>query len=200
MADDRPRYGPLLSAIGAITLAISVFLPWYGVSLTAHGIAFAQQIGNEVAGQFGNAALQSYVAGLHTSLAGLAGHQFTALSAHQALTNLNVVLLIIAGLGCVLALLALAGPPSAASEANRSPLALLGAVATVCVIYRLIDPPSPSGDVLELSLREGAWLALLGSLAITAGALWPRPRAVERRSDARTQGVWAELSGWTPES
>jgi hypothetical protein len=39
MAGDRPRYGSLVSALGAILLAVSVFLPWYGVSFTAHGIA-----------------------------------------------------------------------------------------------------------------------------------------------------------------
>jgi hypothetical protein len=198
MAGDRPRYGPLVSALGAIVLAISVFLPWYGVSFTPHGIALAQQVGNQVASQFGNASLQSYMSGLHTSLSGLAGHEFTALSAHQALKDLNVVLLILAGLGCLLALLALASQQPASSEANRGPLALLGALATLCVLYRMLDPPTPSGELLALSLREGAWLALLGSLAIIGGALWPRPRAGASPSDALAESVWSELSGWTP--
>jgi hypothetical protein len=181
---------------GAILLAVSVFLPWYGVSFTAHGVAFAQQVGNQVASQFGNAALQSYMAGLHTSLAALAGHELTALSAHQALKDLNVVLMILAGLGCVLALLPLAGQQS--SEANRGPLALLGAVATACVLYRILDPPTPPGELLALSLREGAWLGLLGSLAIVAGALWPHPNASISLSDANVKSAWSELSGWTP--
>lgn len=200
MAGDRPRYGSMVSALGAIVLAVGVFLPWYGLSFTAHGIALAQQVGSQFASQYGNATLQSYMGALHTNLSGLAGHQFASVSAHQALTNLNVVLLIIAALGTLVALLALAGPESASSQANRSPLALLGAVATLFVLYRMIDPPAVAGNLLALSLREGVWLSLLGSLAMTGGALWPRTRALARPAEAGAQGVWAELSGWTPDS
>ena len=171
----------------ARSLAISVFLPWYGVSFTAHGIAFAQQVGNQVASQFGNATLQSYMASLHASLSGLAGHEFISLSAHQALKTLNVVLLIAGGLGCVIALFALAG--STSGEANRGSLALLGALAAACVLYRMIEPPSPAGDMLSLSLREGAWLALLGAVAMIAGALWPAHGGAARaRPTRRTPG------------
>jgi hypothetical protein len=55
--------------------------------------------------------------------------------------------------------------------------------------------------LISLSLREGAWLALLGSLAIVAGGLWPR--AHTRPSSAREtsfDAAWSGLSGWTPES
>jgi hypothetical protein len=151
-----------------------------------------------VASQYGNATLQSYMGSLHTTLGGLAGHEFLALSAHQALKQLNVVLLILAGLGCVLALLALASQQGGSAQASRGPLALLGALAAACVVYRLLDPPTPSGELLALSLREGAWLALLGSLTIVAGALWPRQTGGERPSDAGAQSVFSELSGWTP--
>src|ERR1035441_7634840 len=94
MPGDRSRYGLLISTLGAIVLAVSVFLPWYGVSFTAAGLAFAQQIGDQAASQFGNATLQSYMSNFHASLNSLAGHQFIALSAHQALKDLNVVLLL----------------------------------------------------------------------------------------------------------
>jgi hypothetical protein len=198
MAGDRPRYGLLVSALGAVVLAIAVFLPWYGVSFTATGIAYAQSVGNQMASQFGNATMQSYMSTLHSSLDGLAGHQFLALSAHQAFKQLNIVLLLLAGLGCVIALLALAGSQSASAEANRGPLALLGAVAAACVIFRMLDRPSPAGQMLALSLREGAWLALLGSLAMIGGALWPQRRAGAGPSDAKAQSAWSELSGWTP--
>lgn len=200
MTAERSRYALLVSAAGAIVLAVSVFLPWYGVSFTAGGIAFAQQVGGEAAAQFGNATMQSYMGALHANLSGLVGHQFLALSAHQALEELNVVLLIVAGLSCAIALLGLAGPESAASDANRAPLALLGALAIVCVLYRMIDPPTPAGELLSLSLREGAWLALIGSLAIVGGALWPRRPAAAASSQASTRDVWSELSGWTPET
>ena len=126
MAGDRARYGLLISTLGAIVLAVSVFLPWYGVSFTASGLTFAQQIGDQAASQFGNAALQSYMGNFHTGLSSLAGHQFMALSAHQALKDLNVVLLLLAGLAVAIALMALAGPgfsssrwPSCSARAAR---------------------------------------------------------------------------------
>ncbi|HTZ88111.1 MAG TPA: hypothetical protein VMB05_15700 [Solirubrobacteraceae bacterium] len=195
----RPTYGLLVAAIGAILLAVAMFLPWYGVSITAHGIATAQQVSEQVGQQFGNAALRSQLGNLHAGLNTLVGHEVTALSAHQALSKLNVVLLILAGLGILIALLALAGPAAASSEANRVPLALLGLIAAVCVVFRMVAPPSPAGDFVSLSLREGAWIALLGCACMTAGALWPSRTRAARSDDADASGnIWSELSGWTP--
>jgi hypothetical protein len=205
MTGDRPRYGLLISALGAIVLAVAVFLPWYGVSLTATGIAFAQQAGDQAAAQFGNAALQSYMGEYHATLGTLAGHQLTALSAHQALKDLNVVLLLIAGAAIAIALLALAGAgfSSAPSpDGHRGPLALLGLIATACVLFRIVDLPTPDGGVLALSLREGAWLALVGSVAMIVGAFLPEGLVARgsSSSDAKNlQSTWSELSGWTPE-
>jgi hypothetical protein len=199
MAGDRPRYGLLISALGAIVLAVSVFLPWYGVSFTAAGISFAQQVGDQVASQYGNAALQGYVSALHANLGTLAGHQFTALSAHQALKDLNVVLLLIAGVAIVIALMVLAGAGSSSADGHRAPLALLGILAVLCVLYRMVDPPSPAGGFLALSLREGAWLALLGSVAMVAGAFWPERLGAATPSDAKLESTWSQFSGWTPE-
>jgi hypothetical protein len=206
MTGDRPRYGLLVSAFGAIVLAVAVFLPWYGVSFTAAGIAFAQQAGSEAAAQFGNAALQSYMGEYHATLSTLAGHQFTALSAHQALKDLNVVLLLLAGAAIVISLLALAGAgfSSASSpDGHRGPLALLGLLAAACVLFRIVDPPTPAGagGVLALSLREGAWLALLGSVAMVVGAFLPEGLSARGASSSdakKLQGTWSELSGWTP--
>jgi hypothetical protein len=203
MAGDRPRYGLLISALGAIVLAVSVFLPWYGVSFTADGLAFAQQAGDQAAAQFGNATLQSYMGEFHANLSSLAGHQFTALSAHQALKDLNVVLLLLAGAAIVIALLALAGAgfsSTSAPDGHRAPLILLGIVAASCVLFRMVDPPAPAGGFLALSLREGAWLALLGSVAMVMGALWPDHLDAPTPSEAKLKSAWSELSGWTPES
>jgi hypothetical protein len=198
MTGERPRYGQLVAAFGAIVLAVAVFLPWYGVSFTSTGLAYAQRVGSQVASQYGNSTLQDYMSSLHSSLAGYVGHEFVSLSAHQALKTLNVVLLIAAGIGCVVALLALAG--ATAPGANRVLLALLGAIATGCVLYRMISPPNPVGGLLSLSLREGAWLALLGALAMVAGAMWPAARVGASASDADVQDAWSGLSGWTPEA
>lgn len=199
--ESRSTYGSLTSALGAIVLAVSVFLPWYGISFTAHGVAMAQQVNEQVSAEFGNAALQSYMGTIHAGLTSLVGHEIAALSAHQALSNLNVVLLVIAGLGILIALLALAGPASASSDANRGPLALLGLAAGACIVFRMVDPPSPAGELVSLSLREGAWLALIGALCMSAGALLPRRDSVPHaaQSDAGAN-VWSELSGWTPET
>jgi hypothetical protein len=202
MGDSRASYRLVVAALGAVLLAIAVFLPWYGVSFTAHGIAFVQQVGDQATAQYGNAALRSYLGTFHASLAGLAGHEFIAVTAHEALKQINVVLLIAAGLGIVIALIGLAGPESSA-ETNRGPLALLGALAAALVLFRILVPPSAGGDtegVLALSVREGGWLALLGALAMLGSALWPRRREGRQPSQRELENVWSGLSGWTPEA
>jgi hypothetical protein len=200
VAGDRPRYGLLVSACGAILLAVSVFLPWYGLSFTAGGVAFVQHMADQVASQFGNANLQAYVGAQHGSLSALAGHEFAAASAHQALKNLNIVLLVLAGLAILDALVPLARGGSSVPDGGGAAVVVLGAVASLCVIYRMVSPPTPAGDLVSLSLREGAWLALLGSLAIVAGGLWPRPRAASSPEPETTlEAAWSGLSGWTPQ-
>jgi hypothetical protein len=153
-----------------------------------------------VASQFGNATLQSYMSGLHANLSGLAGQEFTAVSAHQVLKDLNVVLLLLAGLALLDALVPLARPEARLPEGAGASVVLVGSVATVCVLYRIVAPPALAGGLVSLSLREGAWLALLGSLTMVAAGLWPlllRPRA--GGGEARVTSAWSGLSGWTPE-
>src|ERR1019366_9114565 len=192
MAGDRSRYGLAVSALGAIVLAVSVFLPWYALSFTPAGVSFAQQLGDQVASQYGNAAMQSLMSGAHAALGGLAGQQFAALSAHQALHDMNVLLLVLAGLAMLDAIL-----PLARSGAS---IVVLGSVAAICVLYRMVDPPAPAGNLVSLSLREGSWLALLGALAMVLGGLWPRAMYSSTVSDVEVRGAWSGLSGWTPSS
>src|SRR5271168_830166 len=59
MSDERPRYGPLVSGLGAAALGISVFLPWYSVTLTQSGVESAQHTLGAVARQYGNQSFQS---------------------------------------------------------------------------------------------------------------------------------------------
>lgn len=199
MAGDRSRYGLAVSALGAIVLAVSVFLPWYGISFTATGAAFAQHMGDQVAAQYGNASLQAYMASLHPDFSALAGQQLGAVSAHQVLHVLNVVLLIAAGLALLDALLPLARTGGAMPAGAGGSVVVLGAVAGMCVLYRMIDPPAPAGGLMSLSLREGAWLALLGSLAMLVGGLWPRTvTSSSGATEANLRGAWTGLSGWTP--
>jgi hypothetical protein len=198
MGGARSRYGLLVAAFGAILLAVSVFLPWYGLSFTAMGVALVQQSADQVASQLGDASLQAYVGAQHAGLSSLAGQEFAAVSAHQVLRDLNVVLLALAGLAVLAALIPLArggGVPEGGSAA----VVLLGALATACIAYRIVRPPSVAGELVALSMREGAWLALVGSLAIVAGGLWPRSRLAAPGSPETTlESAWSGLSGWTP--
>jgi hypothetical protein len=199
MGSARSRYGLLISALGAILLAVSVFLPWYGLSFTASGIALVQQSADQVASQFGNASLQAYVGAQHASLSALAGQEFVAVSAHQVLRDLNVVLLALAGLAMLAALIPLARG-GAAPEGGGGAVVLLGAMATCCVAYRIVRPPSAAGELVALSVREGAWLALVGSLAIVAGGLWSRARLpAPGSSETSLESACSGLSGWTPQ-
>jgi hypothetical protein len=198
MGDERSRYGLMVSALGAILLAISVFLPWYGISFTAAGIAAAQQISQQVVSEFGNATLQSYTSGLHASLGALAGHQLGAVSAHQALKYLNVTLLVIAGLALLDVMLPLARPLPSIPDGAGGSAVLLGAIAAVCVVFRMVDRPVPVEGLVSLSLREGAWLALIGSLTMVVGGMWPRVTSAPASSESPLQDSWSALSGWTP--
>jgi len=199
MSGDRSRYGLTVSALGAMLLAVSVFLPWYGLGFTATGVAFVQQVADHLASQFGNASLQAYIGAQHAGLSGLAGHEFAAVSAHQTLKNLNIVLLALAFLAILDALIPLASGGSSVPAGGGAATVVLGAVASVCVIYRMVRPPTPAGELVALSLREGAWLALLGSLAILAGGLWPRMRGAGGSAQTTEETIWSVLSGWTPQ-
>ncbi len=198
MAADRSPTGWLVSALGAIVLVVSVFLPWYAVSLTANGVAYMQSVETQQVQRFGNATLQGELGSLHARLGALAGQQIGTISAHQAFSTISVVLLVAGGLGILITLLPLAGESSPDFDGTATWLALLGAIAAVCVLYRMAVRPTGSAD-LSLALREGAWLALLGSLALVAGGLWPRRLRSPSASDAKVEDAWSALSGWTPE-
>src|ERR1700680_2171788 len=193
MPGERPRHGLMLSVGGAVLLAVSVFLPWYAVSITADGIAFIQRAGTQFAAQFGNAQLQGAVAGLHADFSALAGRQLAPASAHEALTNISVVLLIVASLGLLLGLSALARTVPLSSGSHGELIALLGALAAACVLYRVLRVPDPAPGFVTYSLREGPWLSLLGSLAMVAGGLSTRGLGARRAPDATLQDAWSSL-------
>jgi hypothetical protein len=146
MSGSRSRYGLMVSAFGAVVLIVSVFLPWYEVAVTAPA-----------------------------STGTAAGHRLALVTAHRALHEVNIVLLVLAALAILDALVPL----------MRADGPLLGIVATAFVLYRMLAPPASLG-VVESSLREGAWLALLGSLAVTLGGMWPR--SIDIMSPASTPG------------
>ncbi len=91
--------------------------------------------------------------------------------------------------------------PLARSRTGRvAPWCCSGGLACACVIYRMIVPPTPAGGIVSLSLREGPWLALLGSMMMVLGGVWPRTFSLSSSSSEGGVDLWSGLSGWTPES
>lgn len=198
MARDRSPYGFLASALGAVVLGLAVFLPWYGIGITAQGVAAVESRDNQVVAQFGNTALQQQLGGLHAQLSSIAGRQIASISAHQAFSRIGPLLLIVAGLGILIALISVAREQPSELDASGGWVALLGAIALVCVLYRMLARPAGEQPFLTLSLREGAWLALLGAVAMIAGGLWPRRMRSDHASAEQLEDVWSAFSGWTP--
>lgn len=170
VAGERSRYGLLVSALGAAMLVVSVFLPWYGVSLTSAGAALAQQTGGHVATQLGGAALQAQLPSVHGAAQALTGVQLGTVSGEDAVKGITVALLVLAGLGMLDAMLPLA---RSVGQGAGGAVVLLGIVASALVVFRMVSPP-PAGEAFALSLREGAWLSLLGALMMMLGGMWPR--------------------------
>jgi hypothetical protein len=168
MSDDRTQLGFLISALGAAVLAVSVFLPWYGVSITASGAASAQQQLATVAQQYGNTTFQAGATQLGAEFSSLAGRQLTTVSAHDALKDISVILLLLAAISFLAALLRLAGI-GGLLEAGGGQIALAGGVAALFVLYRMLNPPGAQTELVSLSLSWGIWLALLSTAAIVAG-------------------------------
>jgi hypothetical protein len=202
MSRDRSPYGFLACALGAVVLGLAVFLPWYGVGLSASGAAAVEAQDSQLVAQFGNAALQAKLDSEHGRLSALAGHQLGSISAHQAFTRIGPVLLILAGLGILIALIFVARNEPSDFDGPGSWIALLGVLAMICVLYRMFVRPTGDASDLALPLRTGAWLAMLGSAAMILGGLWPRrlgaggPQPEAEKLEVALSG----LSGWTPDS
>src|SRR5436305_1978154 len=140
MVDDRAPLGLLVAALGAAVLAVAVFLPWYGVSITASGAASAQQELATVAQQYGNSTFQTGEGELGAEFSSLAGRQLTTVSAHQALRDISRILLVLAGISLLASLLRLAGI-TGLLEAGGGQIALAGCLAVLFVLYRMLPPP-----------------------------------------------------------
>lgn len=199
MVEDRLRLGSLISAVGAALLAVSVFLPWYGVTLTASGATSAQQALNNVAQQYGNDTFQTQAKVIGLGFSAFTGHQVTTLSAHQALKYINVILLILAAIAFLVTLLRLAGIAEL-SRTGGGQVAFVGLLATACVLFRMVERPTPLEEIFSLSLSWGIWLALAGSVAIVTGSLWSTLTSSPNRSANSLAKAWDGLSGWTPDA
>ena len=168
MVDNRAPRGLLVSALGAAVLAVSVFLPWYSVSITPSGAAAAQQEFAAVAQQYGNANLQTMADQIGARFGSVAGRPLATVSAHQALKNISKIVLLLAGVALLASLLELAG----IVEIGGGQIALVGFAAILCVLFRMLSPPDGGTGLVSLSLSWGSWLALAAAAAIVVGALW----------------------------
>jgi hypothetical protein len=171
-AAERAGFGPFLSAIGAALLGVSVFFPWYSLTLTSSGAASAQQAFNSAAQQYGNSALQAEANSVSANFGAIAGRQLATVSGHQLLKDLSAVLLVLAAVAFIGALCRLAGA-SAPIQVDGRQIALVGVAATLCVMFRMLELPGAQQEFISLGLSWGIWLALASSIAILVGGLWP---------------------------
>jgi uncharacterized membrane protein (Fun14 family) len=170
--DNRASGGLLISALGAAVLAVSMFLPWYSVSITPSGAAAARQQFAAVAQQYGNANLQSMANEVGAQFSTVAGRPLVTLSAHQALKDISKIVLLLAGIALLASLLELAG----VVEIGGGQIALVGLAAVLCVLFRMFSPPGTDTGLISLSLSWGSWIALGAAAAIIGGGL-SRPSA-----------------------
>lgn len=166
MAGDRSRYGLSMSALGAVALALAAFLPWYRVGAVVHASS-------------GNATPRA----------------LTIISSHPALPVMQVFLLVLVALAlldAVLPLLRTSGPVPGGAGGS---VALLGALAAACALYRILDPPALGEETVFVSLLAGPWLALLSSLVMMLGGVWPRQVGCVEAAEARMRGVSPGIPG-----
>jgi hypothetical protein len=168
MADNRASSGLLVSALAAAVLAVSMFLPWYSVSITPTGAVEAQQQLATVAQQYGNANLQSMANEVGAQFGSVAGRPLATLSAHQVLKDVSKLLLLLAAVALVASLLSLAG----VVEVSGGQIALVGSVAALFVLFRMVSPPGTDSGLVSLSLDWGSWAALLAAVGIVVGGIW----------------------------
>lgn len=95
------------------------------------------------------------------------------LLAHRDLRYTSILLLALAGLAMLDALLPLARRGAPVPGGAGGSVALLGAVALVCVLYHIAEPPAAGGPTLALTLSVGPWLALAGAVTMILGGTWP---------------------------
>ena len=186
MADSRaPRGGLVVSALGSAVLAVSMFLPWYSISFTANGAAVEQQRFTALAQQYGSAnpTLQAAADRASTGFGAIVGRPLITLTAHEALKDLSVVVLLLAGVALLTALLRLGDVVDVGGEQ----IALVGFVAALCVLFRMLSPPGTHTDIVAFSLSWGSWLALGAALAIAGGAIWTTSDRPETPSSDATR-------------
>jgi len=181
MVEDRAPFGLLIAALGAAVLAISVFAPWYGLSITQSGATAARQQLVSAARKYGNTTLQTkaHVQGERFNL--LVGRRLATVSAHQALSHVSLILLVLAAVALLASLLRLADTRGLLF-ATGGQIALLGVLGVAVVGWRILRPPGAAGELISLSPTWGIWLALLSAATVVGGALVAGTGQTHRRT------------------
>jgi drug/metabolite transporter (DMT)-like permease len=91
---------------------------------------------------------------------------YDSLTGFQALSVIDVLLVLAALVGVALAVLQVTRDSPTAPVAAGILSVVAGLLATLLVVFRLVDSPRPDD---ELESMYGAWLALVAAAALTAG-------------------------------
>ena len=89
---------------------------------------------------------------------------YDSLTGFQALTVVDILLVLVAAVGIALAILQATRTSPSLPVAFAVLSVVVGALATLLVLYRLVDVPRD-----ELETVHGAWIALAATIALTAG-------------------------------
>ncbi|HEY3020909.1 MAG TPA: hypothetical protein VGJ32_11985 [Solirubrobacteraceae bacterium] len=135
----KVRAGDLLAGLGGIALLAVMFVPWYG-----------------------------FLEGPYSGTRDIAANN-TEQSAWQAFHVTLVPLVLLALLGITLLATTVFERTSAWPVAAQVFTALVGTIASVWILLRLLNPPGPN---FAVDRRWGVWVGTALVLAITAGAWW----------------------------
>jgi hypothetical protein len=141
---DRLRSGEVIALVGAVLLFVLMFLTWYGTKATTGG----EPLGGVITGAAG-------------------GNAWETLD----VIPLFLMLAIVVAVGA--ALLRLSGSDWKPAIPPAAAVTVLGLLASLLILIRIISPPGPSGAFSELgmesTLKLPVFLALAAALGIAYG-------------------------------
>jgi hypothetical protein len=163
-AADAPSMARPLRFAGAVTVLVSLWMPWYGIHLPAD---FGSRLGAATGGL--PAGLQSFAQGLLAAIP-----KNFSVTAWQAMSGADVALAMLAGALVLTCLTAV----------DAQIVGGLGVALLAVVTVHLVSRPFPAEVA---SLKAGAWVALLGAIVALASAFLSEDRAVVAAAPA----AWA---------
>jgi hypothetical protein len=170
-AIDAGNRADLVAGVAGLVLLIAMFLPWFGPSeQLADAIREADQISREAGGQ------------------PVESPDVTD-NAWQAFGFLDIVLLVTALVGVRAGIAALARPGGRSATGVTAVTAGLGTLASLLVLYRVVDPIGEAG-------REyGIFIGLLAAVGIAAGGWLGLERGAGVRNGAQVDSVASRRDG-----